>query len=195
VRAFTIALAAMAWAAISAASAEARTPHHAAHAGTAAAVHTGRISGDEADAVTALTKRGLALQAALNGAIASIPDNPRPRRHASTGDAALDDIECFQLLEGVTVELTGNLKELLVGAATAHLARDPEDRDTSMKYTRLALDDVEASVDLIQKITSGPPPLHCAASRAYRDAVTDLQTLAVDARQLADGLYPKAIPQ
>lgn len=193
-RTFAIAVAALASAAIAPGVADAKTPHHArGGARPAAKAVTSPISSDQAKAVAELAKAGLAIQADLNEAIASASEGGQLSRRRDTDRVVY--IECFQVLEGATAELTGNLKELLVAAATANLAKDPTDLNTSLSFTRLALDDVGASVVLIQKLTSQRPSPVCRSSRDYRDQVGRLQTFAHEVRGLADDLAVATGPQ
>ena len=195
-RTFAIAVAVLASAAVSASASNAKAMHHHAVAAARPAPKSvaSPITDDQARAVAELAKTGLALQADLNDAIASAPDDPRSRR-SGNGNGAVLYIECFQVLEGATVELTGNLKELLVAAATASLAKDPRDLDTSMGFTRLALQDVGDSVALVQKVTSKPPPAACRSSRLYHDQIGKLQSFAHDVTGVTDDLSVAAIPK
>src|SRR5262249_22816080 len=132
-RTFAIALAALVAAAVSPGLSHAKTPPHRpapnAHAGAKAVVSP--ITAEQAKAVAELAKAGVAIQADLNTAISSASNDPPPRRRGGDNGAVVY-IECFQVLEGATAELTGNLKELLVAAATASLAKDPTDLNTSL---------------------------------------------------------------
>jgi hypothetical protein len=104
-------------------------------------------------------------------------------------------VECFQILEGITADLTGNLKELLVATSTAHLAKDPADLKTSLRFTRLALEDVVASVDVVQKVINAPQSPACRTSRLYRDQVSKLQTFTHEVTGVTDDLSGAAVPQ
>jgi hypothetical protein len=152
------------------------------------------ITSDQAKAVAELAKTGLSIQADLNDAIASVSGDEMSRRRGNP-DGSVIFIECFQVLEGATAELTGNLKELLVAAATANLAKDPSDLNTSLSFTRLALDDVGSSVALVQKVTGERPSPACRSSRLYRDQIGKLQTFAHDITGVTDDLSVAAGPQ
>jgi len=192
-RTIAVAVAALASAAISSGLADAKTPHHArAKARPAAKAVISPISSDQARAVAELAKAGLAIQADLNEAIASASGDPMSRRRETD---RVVYIECFQVLEGATAELTGNLKELLVATATANLAKDPTDLNTSLSFTRLALDDVGTSVDLVQKLTSQRPSPVCRSSRDYRDQAGRLQSFAHEVRGVTDDLAVATGPQ
>jgi hypothetical protein len=194
-RTFAIAVAALATAAVCPGLAEAKTTHHPrASAAAAAKAVTSPISSDQAKAVAELAKAGLSIQADLNDAIASVSGDQVSRRRGDP-DGSVIFIECFQVLEGATAELTGNLKELLVAAATASLAKDPSDLNTSLSFTRLALDDVGASVALLQKVTSERTSAACRSSRLYRDQIGRLQTFAHDITGVTDDLSVAAGPQ
>jgi hypothetical protein len=145
--------------------------------------------------VAELAKAGLSIQADLNEAIASVSDEDQVSRRRGGANASVVSIECFQVLEGATVELTGNLKELLVATATASLAKDPSDLNTSMGFTRLALDDVGSSVTLVQKVTSERSASPCRSSRLYRDQIGKLQAFIHDITGVTDDLSVAAGPQ
>jgi hypothetical protein len=172
--------------------ADAKTPHPAkAHARSAAGAGS-PITSEQAKAVAELAKAGLAIQADLNDAIASVSGDDMPHRR---GNDSVLFIECFQVLEGATAELTGNLKELLVSTATATLAKNADDMNTSLGFTRLALDDVGSSVALVEKVTSQRPAPVCRASHAYRDQVERLQRFAHDITGVTDDLSVATGPQ
>ena len=193
-RTLAIAIAALALAAVSPGRPDAKTTHHAAtNAKPAARSAASPITRDQAEAVAELAKTGLAIQADLNGAIASVSADEMSRRRGRGDDPVLV-IECFQVLEGATVELTGNLKELLVATATASLAEDRRDLDTSMGFTRLALQDVGDSVVVVEQATSAQTPA-CRSSRFYRDQVSSLQTFTHDVTSVTDDLSAAAIPK
>ena len=188
-RTFAVVLAALASAALPSALAHAKTPAHhpPAKARAAAKSAASPITSEQARAVAELAKAGLSIQADLNDAIASASaDAPSRRRGGDNGSVVF--IECFQVLEGATAELTGNLKELLVASATASLAKDPSDLNTSMGFARLALADVGASVELVEKVTSQRQAPACRASRLYHDQVGRLQDFAHEVRGVADDL-------
>jgi catalase (peroxidase I) len=188
-RTFAIAIAALASAATFAGPALGKAPPHhptaKAHAATKSAANP--ISSDQAKAVAELAKAGLSIQADLNNAIASASDDPSSRRRGGDNGAVVY-IECFQILEGATAELTGNLKELLVAAATASLAKDPTDLNTSMGFARLAVADVGTSLELVERVTSQRPAPVCRSSRLYRDQVDRLQAFAHEVRGITDDL-------
>ncbi len=193
-RTFAIAIAALAFAVCPGLS-DAKTTHHArTSARPATRTVVSPITADQAKAVAELAKTGLSIQADLNAAIASVSGGQMPRR-GGNGSGPVLNIECFQVLEGATVELTGNLKELLVAAATASLANDQRDLNTSVSFTRLALQDVGNSVALVQKVTSERPAPACRSSRLYRDQVSKLQTFAHDVTHVTDDLSVAALPQ
>ena len=173
---------------------EAKTTHHAkTNTGPVASAVTSPITRDQAKAVTELAKTGLSIQADLNEAIASVSRDQMSRRQGAENNTVVY-IECFQVLEGATVELTGNLKELMVAAATASLAENQTDLKTSLSFTRLALEDVGDSVALVQKVTSQRPSPACRSSLLYRDQVGKLQTFAHDVTRVTDDLSVAAGP-
>lgn len=194
-RTLAIALAVLASAVVAPGLCDAKTPHHPpAKAHPAAKTLASPITSDQAKAVAELAKAGLSIQADLNDAIASVSGDQFPRRRGNP-DAPVINIECFQVLEGATAELTGNLKELLVAAATASLAKDPTDLATSMGFVRLALADVGSSVDLVERVTSQRPAQACRSSRLYRDQIGKLQTFTHDIRDVTDDLSVASGPQ
>lgn len=194
-RIFAIAVAALALAAVCPSRADAKTTHHAkTSARPATSAVNSPISSDQAKAVAELAKTGLSIQADLNDAIASVSEDQLSRRTAA-GNGVVVSIECFQVLEGAAVELTGNLKELLVAAATASLAKDQSDLATSLSFTRLALADVGDSVALVQKVTSERPSPACRSSLLYRDQISKLQTFAHDVTGVTDDLQVAVGPQ
>ena len=195
-RTFAIVVAAVAFAAIAPGLCDAKTPPHHAKAGARPATKAvnSPITSEQAKAVAELAKAGLSIQSDLNDAIASVSGDPAPRRRGGE-DAPVLSIECFQVLEGATAELTGNLKELLVAAATANLAKDPSDLNTSLGFTRLALDDVASSVALVQKVTSQRPAPACRSSRLYRDQIGKLQQFTHDITGVTDDLSVATGPQ
>jgi hypothetical protein len=193
-RTFAIVLAALASAAIWPGHAHAKTTHHPPpKPRTATKAVANPISTDQAKAVAELAKTGLSIQADLNDAIASVSGDQMSRRPGAGGGSVLY-IECFQVLEGAAVELTGNLKELMVATATASLAKDANDLNTSISFTRLALEDVGDSVALVQKVTSEPSQA-CRSSLLYRDQVSKLQRFAHDVTGVTDDLSVAAGPQ
>jgi hypothetical protein len=195
-RTIAIVLAALASAAISPGVSHAKTTHHApAKAHAAAKTLASPITSEQAKAVAELAKAGLSIQADLNDAIATVSgdEDIYRRRGGPTGEVV--SIECFQVLEGATVELTGNLKELLVATATANLAKDPSDLNTSLGFTRLALDDVSSSVMLVERVTSERPAQACRSNRRYRDLVGQLQAFTHDVRGVTDDLSVATGPQ
>jgi hypothetical protein len=189
-RTVAIAVAALAFAAVSAGFCDAKTPPHHAKPSAKPAPKpiTSPITSDQAKAVAELAKAGLSIQADLNDAIASVSSEDEVDRRRGGANASVVFIECFQVLEGATAELTGNLKELLVASATANLARDPTDLNTSLGFTRLALDDVGSSVALMQKVTSQRAAPACRSSRLYRDQVGKLQAFIHDITGVTDDL-------
>jgi hypothetical protein len=196
-RTVAIAVAALAFAVASAGICDAKTPPHHAKpsAKPAPKAVASPITSDQAKAVAELAKAGLSIQADLNEAIASVSDEDQVSRRRGGANASVVSIECFQVLEGATVELTGNLKELLVATATASLAKDPSDLNTSMGFTRLALDDVGSSVTLVQKVTSERSASPCRSSRLYRDQIGKLQAFIHDITGVTDDLSVAAGPQ
>ena len=174
--AIAVAVAALASAAVCPGASHAKTtPHARVHTKAPVAPATSPITSDQADAVVALAKTGLSIQADVNNTIASVSDEQVSQRRHNESDSVLY-VECFQVLYGVTAELTGNLKELMVATVTAHLAKDPADLNASMRFTQLALDDVGASVGVVQRVTNAPQSPTCRSSELYRDQVSRLQT-------------------
>ncbi len=188
-------VAALASAALSPGASQAKTtPHPRVHTKAPVAPATNSITGDQADAVVALAKTGLSIQADVNNTIASVSDEQISQRRHNESDSVLY-VECFQVLYGVTAELTGNLKELMVATVTAHLAKDPADLNASMRFTQLALDDVSASVGVVQRVTNAPQSPTCRSSQLYRDQVSRLQTFIHDVTGVTDDLSAATIPQ
>ncbi|HEY1427860.1 MAG TPA: hypothetical protein VGF50_14400 [Caulobacteraceae bacterium] len=185
-RTFAIAVAALASAVIWSGAAEAKTPRHA-KARPATTAVTRPITTEQASAVAELAKSGLAIQADLNAAIASVSRDQMSRRRGDSSGSA-SSIECFQVLEGATAELTGDLKELLVATATASRADDQRDVNTAMGFTRLALADVGDSLALVERVTDLRQPSACRGVRLYRDQIARLQAFAHDVTGVTDDL-------
>ena len=194
-RAIAIAIAVLATAAFTPGSPLAKATSHARAAPKpAASPAAGPITADQADAVAELAKTGLSIQAELNNTIASVSDEQVAERRLNANDSVLY-IECFQVLEGVTAELTGNLKELMVAASMAHLAKDPADQDAAIRFTRLALEDVDASVAVVEKVVEGPHAPACQSSRLYHSEVGNLQAFAHDVTRTTDDISVATVPQ
>jgi hypothetical protein len=193
--AIAIAVAALASAAVCPGACQAKaTPHPRVHTKVAAAPAANPITSDQADAVVDLTKTGLSIQADVNNTIASVSDEQVSQRRHNESDSVLY-IECFQVLYGITAELTGNLKELMVATVTAHLAKDPADLNASLRFTRMALDDVGASVGVVQRVVDSPQSPACRSSQLYRDQVSKLQAFTHDVTGVTDDLAGATIPQ
>ena len=193
--AIAVAVAALASAAVCPGASHAKTtPHARVHTKAPVAPATSPITSDQADAVVALAKTGLSIQADVNNTIASVSDEQVSQRRHNESDSVLY-IECFQVLYGVTAELTGNLKELMVATVTAHLAKDPDDLNASLRFTRMALGDVGASVGVVQRVVDAPQSPACRSSQMYRDQVSKLQTFTHDVTGVTDDLSGATIPQ
>ena len=191
-RTLAVALAVLASAAMWPVVGEAKTTHHPKAApGHSKAAVARPITPEQASAVAELAKTGLSIQEDLNAAIATVSRDQMSQRRGDAGGSA-SSIECFQVLEGATAELTGDLKELLVATATASRADSQHDVDTSMGFTRLALADVGDSLALVERVTDLRQPSACRSIRLYREQIDSLQTFAHDVTSVTDDLSSAA---
>jgi hypothetical protein len=64
-----------------------------------------------------------------------------------------------------------------------------------MRFTRLALDDVGASVGVVQRVVDAPQSPACRSSSLYRDQLGKLQAFTHDVTGVTDDLSGATIPQ